>query len=656
MWVVSQFVRRKIVLLTQGLIGLLVYLCLFFSIELAAEEFQFDLQDDHIQEEFEFRTEEIVLPTTSGDIPSQNNRSEGPRILINQIRFARLPEFPELGITRESVARMVETQRQQLMLQDLLFENGFTPEELEQVGDFLEPHIDGEDNAAELNLKTVRGLVRLLRRQRSVRGLTFNDIEAIASQVTNLYRKKGMFLAKAYVPAQEVEDGVVFLSVYEGRLGKILTDKKEIEAGGYNAELITASLNKLVGKVVTSEEIEREIYLLNDYAGVSAFGFFSRGDALGETNLKIRFREQEKWALSTRVDNHGTKFSGDRRLFTVFDWHSPLGRGDELSLGYLKSVSFDSDLNIGASDVGLFSYSLPLTPRTGVKISTEFNEFDLNLNPDGSADALEDSGLARFVGSNQSVGLSFWHKLSRSRTRNITLGVEASEKQTLPESNLSGFDTHTQGIEISVNSDFLSEDPKVLNIFNARLKYGLLISDVMDNRQLNLYSLRLDASSLLFLSTPFLDYETRLLLNSRVLYSESSLPGFDRLSLGGSTAVRGFTTADFSADKALFTSVEWYLPLPERFNFNVFGQPANNILQLGLFYDFAVGQQNSVRDGRESIDAKLGGGGLLVKLAWHDRFSTQISFSKPTTGKVDGELQLDERSVRTYIDFSYKYK
>ena len=613
----------------------------------------FELED--LQSEFEFRTEESVMPESEDELPRPVEDAAGPRILIQHIRFERLPEFPDAGITREVVESLVESRRQALMLKDRQTESGFTTEELDVVEAWLKRFSVSGDDVAHLNGDNANELTRLVRLQRSKRGLSYGDIETIAGEVTAFYRSKGFFLARAYVPAQDVVDGVISLTIFEGRLGKILADSSAFETGGFNQRLVTSSINKLVGQAVDGAAVEEEIYLLNDFAGISALGYFSQGDALGETNLKIRIRDEKKWALFSRADNHGTNFSGNRRLYTVFEWLSPLGRGDSASLGYLKSTTFDSDINIGDADVGVFSYRMPLTPRTGVKVSAEYNQF--TVNPDGDP-LLERMDLG---GVNQSGAVGVWHKWLRSRTRNVSLGAALTSKQTkinsileLPAAN----QDHARGLELSVQTDFLNESPKMLNNVNVQMQYSDLVSEVTDGRSTDHYVFRVDTSSLLLFPMPSIAVDARLLFHSKWQYSESSLPGFELSSLGGVSAVRAYTTADFSADKSAFASVEWFVPFAERFNADIFGQKLNNLLQWGLFYDYGYGEKNTFEKGIENTKVTLSGGGLLFKLTWRDQFTSQISFSYPglsrTENDIAGSLEIDDDSVRTYIDFSYR--
>ena len=50
---------------------------------------------------------------------------------------------------------------------------------------------------------------------------TLARLQALAARITDFYRGKGYFVARAYLPAQDVRDGLVTIAVTEGRYGRI---------------------------------------------------------------------------------------------------------------------------------------------------------------------------------------------------------------------------------------------------------------------------------------------------------------------------------------------------------------------------------------------------------------------------------------------------
>ncbi|MGB4360891.1 MAG: POTRA domain-containing protein, partial [Rhodoferax sp.] len=51
--------------------------------------------------------------------------------------------------------------------------------------------------------------------------LSLTDLQGMAARIATYYRQNGYFVAQAYVPAQEIQGGVVTIAVIEGQYGKV---------------------------------------------------------------------------------------------------------------------------------------------------------------------------------------------------------------------------------------------------------------------------------------------------------------------------------------------------------------------------------------------------------------------------------------------------
>ncbi|MFC6981347.1 POTRA domain-containing protein [Microbulbifer taiwanensis] len=333
------------------------------------------VSEQDVTRDFLQRTREERDPNLDIDIPELSKRTEGPRITVSKIQFHRLQEYPEYGIEREKVEKLAEDLRVKLMKEDQLLAGGYTVDDMEE----LALQLDGMGarySVENLGPRELRRLVNVIDKQNSVRGLTFGDLEEIAAELTSFYRKQGLFLAQVQIPAQEVRDGVVTMTVQEGLLGQVVAENNR----KYSLEQLAAPFEEQQGKLVSHANVEEGLYLLNDLPSLNITGYFSAGDSPGETRLNLRVRDEQTWRTVTRFDNHGSIFTGDQRLFTSVDWLNPLGIGDALTIGYLKSTNvdnLDSDSDFG-SDLGQFRYSLPLLgPRTRLQFSVDYNQFSL---------------------------------------------------------------------------------------------------------------------------------------------------------------------------------------------------------------------------------------------------------------------------------------
>ncbi|MEK9766931.1 MAG: POTRA domain-containing protein, partial [Thalassolituus sp.] len=357
-----------------------------------------------------------LMPRQEGDIPEVSARDSGPRIIVKQFTFDRLEEFPEFKITREGVEAEAERLRVIYMKEDQRREDGYTPEEVNEITGYLKD-IGGQSSVDDLTHEDMQALVELVREQNRNRGLSFADLEEIANRLTLYYRERGLFLARVLLPAQEVKDGVVRFTVMEGRLGQLETygNRK------YSDATLKSPLEPLVGGIVTSQEVVESLYIINDLPGLKVTGAFSAGDNPGETRLKLAVREEENFDFMVRLDNHGAAFTGKARIYGNMQWHNPIGFGDRLTLGYMRSEdpgenNADAGL-IGAdekpqaySDLGQIRYSFPIFGlRNRIELAADYNQFNLVDENGGIINALELNGV------NENYALRYSRQLVRSR-------------------------------------------------------------------------------------------------------------------------------------------------------------------------------------------------------------------------------------------------
>lgn len=646
--------------------------------------------------EVEFSFEQESYLTADTKIPSVLERDEGPSIEVAEFRFETVPEFPEIGITRETVEALAESLRQQYSQKPDELPSGYTETELqeifallplrpttnndqseltqielEQIADYVLSVSDTDafsglrryevkgltdllssqrpsDNAQRLvdldsiNSLVLDDLIQLVKRQRTDRGINFFELEDIAGKISAFYRVKGIFLAKAYIPVQNVEDGIVTMNILAGVLGSanVKGNKK------YNEEQILAPFQSLVGQAVSSEEIEEALYLVNDLPGLALQGELSAGDSLGETILGLNVIEEKPWSAAITVDNHGAVFTGDNRVMTMIDFFNPFGFGDALTMGYLRSWS---PLN---SDVGFFKYRIPaFDERTYTYISADINDFVLDGDGDRTIDDLNINGKT----SNYTVGVD--RQFKRLPSFGFNAGFALTEKETKIQAdvNLPDAGEKVRGAELNFSFNNLSQNYALLNVGMASIQYGQFTSGVDErlNQDDAFYKLAIDWSTLKITDLPFSEFQSYILARSKLRFSESALPAFEQLPLGGADSVRAFTVSDFSADKAAFLSAEWYAEFPMTW----LAEAIEDKLKVALFVDGAYGSDIVSLEGANDIWANLAGAGLLFKFTWRERLGTIISFATPMTSKSSAISDLGDNSdsVQTYVEVTYSF-
>ena len=116
------------------------------------------------------------------------------------------------------------------------------------------------------------------------------DLEAAGTAITRFYRENGYFVARAYLPQQEIKDGIVEIAILEGRYADITVNGPgnriaKSAAQGY----LGANLRK--GEVVAEPGLERAMLLMNDFPAVDVKSVLRPGTAVGTANLEVTANE-----------------------------------------------------------------------------------------------------------------------------------------------------------------------------------------------------------------------------------------------------------------------------------------------------------------------------------------------------------------------------
>lgn len=183
------------------------------------------------------------------------------------------------------------------------------------------------------------------------REVTLNELKALAQEITNHYRERGYFLAQAIIPVQQVKDGVVEISVIEGRLGRV--DIQVAPDAPITAERVRAFLAAVpVGEAINAADYERAMLLLSDQPGIKVTSGLQQGAASGTVDLAVEVVAARRWSFTAEADNHGTLETGRWRIGGTVRWNSPAGVGDNLDARLMVS---DRGLTFGR-----LGYELPL--------------------------------------------------------------------------------------------------------------------------------------------------------------------------------------------------------------------------------------------------------------------------------------------------------
>ena len=401
------------------------------------------------------------------------------------------------------------------------------------------------------------------------RDVTLADLEALAQAITQRYRDRGYFLAQAVVPVQTVRDGIVEISVIEGRIGKvdvIVAPEAPITEARVRGFLAPVA----AGQVVNAPAYERAMLLLSDQPGLRVGSALSEGSQPGTTDLAVEVNPAQRWQFSAEADNHGTKEAGRFRVGGTARLNSPLGIGDNLDVRLMVS-------NGQALKFGRVSYEAPLGTgglRAGVgvgRVNYELGGEFAELGAQGTADVFD-------------VSLSY--PLIRQRQHNLFLRLSADAKRLSDEYTAVDFELRKRvrgmglGWTWEMRDDWFGGGYWSSAGSAYRGTLSILHPDVQASdrafggpRTQGGFSKFTFQLSRLQAVMP----EHSLYLSLGGQWASKNLDASEKLALGGARAVRAYPSGEVLVDQGLVGTVEWRWSL-------------NNEFPPFVFYDAARGR------------------------------------------------------------------
>lgn len=588
------------------------------------------------------------------DIPPVRERDPdpegGPRLAVSEFRIQGLVEYPDLGITRETIKQLTEQIRFELMEEGKQLESGYTIRELGELSDLL---IDIEEESTERHVTPldVQRLVWLVREQRGKRGITIGQIESVANTITRFYRERGFVLAKAYIPKQQVRDGIVNLTLLLGMLGEVDIHANEM----YDAEDLQAVFKDMMGMPVTSAAVEENLFLINNFPGITVDGYFEPGYQVGDTRLNINVKNESRYNANVRVDNHGTEESGLYRLYADAQVNNMLGMADMLHASYLRA---EQPAN---TNYYRLNYELNLFhPRFRFGLETSKNQFIV----DQSA-VVTDIDLKGDVLVN-AANLRYLHRRSRTNNQTYELRYEEIESDlqigNIPDINNAN-DEKLGNTSLGYYFDFLQEEKRRLHQGRLKLTSGSFVYGAdppqggNPGQDTSYATFNADYSMLAFWKVPLFEADTRLIYRTNLQYSGKNLSTIMRFSLAGPTRARAYSPSTFTADDALYLGVDWIFNSPAWFDFNIAeGINFRNITKPFVFADYSYGLQHTLRADEEDGTAQLVSAGFGLQFSHGNAFSGNLMAAFPVSESFKGTASAPEiDDYRIVFDFQYSF-
>lgn len=388
------------------------------------------------------------------------------------------------------------------------------------------------------------------------RELTVGQLQGAANRVTRLYRERGYPLARAYLPAQEIEGGMVKIAVLEGRYGQVQVNDQAGLRGSALAPLTTLHS----GDAVQGKPLERSLLLLQDTPGIEVKSTLRPGSSTGTTDLLVDVQRTPLISGAVDADNYGNRFVGEYRLGGTLNLNNPLGLGDRLTL---RAMGSEEDQRYGR-----IAYQLPLGPWA-TQFGVAYSDMDYQLGKD--FEDLDAHGNARIT------SVFALQPLVRSRDFSLYGQLQFDDKRLKDDIDLfdQKSDKHARVTILSltgnsrdmllgggVNSFALAWSQGSLNIDGASAQRA---DDLTAGTAGQFHKLNPSLVRLQRLSERFSLY-TQL----QGQWADGNLDSSEKLYLGGAYGVRAYPQGEASGDQGWLANVELRYALNEAWQLSTF--------------------------------------------------------------------------------------
>lgn len=372
------------------------------------------------------------------------------------------------------------------------------------------------------------------------------ELRQAAARITRFYREKGYFLARAYVPAQEISGGVVRLTVLEGRYDRVAA-KGSARLDDEQVEKVLETHGVAAGQPVERANLERSLILLEQGAGAPVQALLQPGATIGTSYMEIDTPPGPLVSGSLGADNYGAYFSGQGRVTASLAVNSPLGIGDQGSVWLAHSTG---------TDAVFASYQIPVG-YDGLTLGASASYYTYELCCQFAA--LDRAGDAAVAGlqaryplllSQRSVvyaGLS----LERKHLTDTWVGGNLDDKRiNVASLSLDGITMAMAGqlryrlaliggdLDIKGPADYIALDAATLDTAGHYAKFWGQVEFLQPLASWNFLTVRLSGQA-----------------------ASRNLDSSEKFLLGGFNGIRAYPEGEAAGDEAWLARVDWVIPL-----------------------------------------------------------------------------------------------
>jgi hemolysin activation/secretion protein len=444
------------------------------------------------------------------------------------------------------------------------------------------------------------------------------SLVGITSCLTQLYRDRDFFLSRAVIPAQEVRDGVLKISVIEGYIAAV--QPEGLDQADADAQFAPA----LAERPTKLSTFERSLLLLGD-------GY---GRRIASTRLAADKTDPARYTLKLAVkstpvgwrvfgDNRGDAYQGPEQGLLSFSLNSPFGANDRIIAQMFtapadKAELFFADVGYGR---GWLGGDLWTEIGTSTSRSNSGEAFPLSVSE-------SDRSYARLiVPLLRSREQSLWAKLQAEARDSQSIYVSSSDVRESTRVLRGSFSYAL--VSGATRTDVTLEASHGLDAFDASKNGDTGLSRADGRPQFTKTKLDVTVARNLF-------SKLDIVATGSAQWADGALVGSEEFGAGGARFGRGYDYSEIVGDQGLAGAVEL------RWTW----RKLNDWLTSLQLYAFADGAR--VWNENASTEA-LASAGAGLRVGVLPGFSAALEVAKPISRDVQSH---GDRSARVFVSLS----
>lgn len=426
------------------------------------------------------------------------------------------------------------------------------------------------------------------------RKVDISDLQTIVKKVNDIFAARHLITAIAYLPPQDLGQGVLHVAIVEGKLGQMTVKGNRLLSDGW----IRSAVDVAPGAVVDVPAIERDVARFNVSSNAQIRAALKPGGNFGLTDITLSVFEPPTDSLQAFVDNQGGNATGIWEAGLNYQHYDILGIDDKIFVNLLGSE--------GNHNINL-AYNLPFNRWGGrLGVSAGYGQIHVvggdykSLNITGTSES-EAFNISQPLYVDPSWALLLNGSVGRSVSKSQQSGISISDNETIKETV--GFTANYVGSALTFSaSPSVSANQAYLHIGGSRYQFT---------------SANLSLAGTLQMPLGFVGKVN----GSGQWASRTQLTGDQQYQIGGPLSVRGYDTGSASGYAGYNFSVELHHAV----------SPQLQGLDAFVFYDRGAVYNSFPK----SIVMESVGAGLTWTAS--KNFVADLSFGVPVTKAIDGQ-------------------